>query len=272
MRVTAQLTRMNADELSRRDFFTGSLAFSAPALLAAVALPAAAAEPNDAGSRRTLSVVCVGAHPDDPESGCAGTFARYALLGHLVTNIYLTRGERGIKGKSDAEAAAIRSTECVAACQIIGATPVFAGQIDGSAEMTRARADEMLKLLSAESPDLLFTHWPMDTHFDHQVASMLAIRAYLAMQKRPQLYFFEVNTGSQSQNFLPNCYVDITAVAEKKKQALLAHVSQDGAGIWRQHHEPVALFRGREAGVGMAEAFVHLMRDSQRSPLPGLAG
>jgi len=33
---------------------------------------------------------------DDPESGCAGTLARYAQLGHRVTVVYLTRGERGI--------------------------------------------------------------------------------------------------------------------------------------------------------------------------------
>src|SRR2546426_10927972 len=48
----------------------------------------------------SLSVVCVGAHPDDPESGCGGTLAMYAAQGHRVTVIYLTRGERGIPGKS----------------------------------------------------------------------------------------------------------------------------------------------------------------------------
>ena len=47
-------------------------------------------------ARRELSVVCVGAHPDDPESGCGGTLAMYAARGHRVTVIYLTRGEAGI--------------------------------------------------------------------------------------------------------------------------------------------------------------------------------
>lgn len=63
--------------------------------------------------------------------------------------------------------------------------------------------------------------------------------------------------------------MDVSAVLDKKKAALLAHVSQDGQGVWRQHHEPVAIWRGREAGVSMAEAFVHLTRDSQISKLPG---
>src|ERR1051326_8095630 len=60
---------------------------------------------------RPLSVICVGGHPDDPESGCGGTLARYAELGHHVTIVYLTRGEAGIAGKSHDEPLAIRSAE-----------------------------------------------------------------------------------------------------------------------------------------------------------------
>src|SRR6187200_461370 len=98
-----------------------------------------------------LKVVCVGGHPDDPESGCGGTLATYAAQGHRVTIVYLTRGERGIPGKSDAEAAGIRTAEAEAACRIIGAKPVFAGQIDGSTEVTRERISAMAVLLDAEA-------------------------------------------------------------------------------------------------------------------------
>src|SRR5690349_16650778 len=98
--------------------------------LLALAIPAIGAAQGAA--TRALKVVCVGGHPDDPESGCGGTLARYAALGHSVTAIYLTRGEAGVPGKSHEEAAAIRSAEAAAACKIIGAKPVFAGQIDGA--------------------------------------------------------------------------------------------------------------------------------------------
>jgi LmbE family N-acetylglucosaminyl deacetylase len=87
--------------------------------------------------------------------------------------------------------------------------------------------------------------------------------------RKPHLYFFEVNSGGQSQGFQPNTYVDITPVIEKKKAALFAHVSQDGPGIWKQHHETIAGWRGREAGVAAAEAFLRLNRDSPFNPLPG---
>ncbi len=260
---------MKNRDLTRRSFVKQSLALAAPTVLAANALPLAAAE-SESGAARKLKVVCVGGHPDDPESGCAGTLVRYAELGHSVTIIYLTRGERGIRDKSLDEAAKIRSAECEAACKLMAAKPVFFGQIDGATEFNKAQVDAMTTLLSAENPDAVFTHWPIDTHMDHQVASLLAIRAWMALSQKPQLYFFEVNSGSQSQGFLPNTYVDISAVVEKKKTALFAHVSQDGQGIWRQHHEVIASWRGRETGVGAAEAFVHLNRDSKVSKLPGV--
>jgi LmbE family N-acetylglucosaminyl deacetylase len=260
---------MKNKNLSRRGFVKQSLALAAPTVLAATALPLAAAEP-ESGAARKFKVVCVGGHPDDPESGCAGTLTRYSELGHSVTIVYLTRGERGIRGKSPDEAAKIRSAECEAACKIMGARPVFFGQIDGATELNKTHVDDMTKLLSAEGPDMLFTHWPIDSHMDHQVASLLAIRAWMALTPKPQLCFFEVNSGSQSLGFLPNTYVDISAAIEKKRDALFAHVSQNGQEIWRQHHEIIANWRGREAGVGAAEAFVNLNRGSAIKRLPGL--
>ena len=93
---------------------------------------------------------------------------------------------------------------------------------------------------------------------DHQVASLLAIRAGMEMNPKPLVYFFEVDAGSQTRGFLPNTYVDISESLEKKKAALFAHKSQDGEGIWREHHEIMAAWRGREIGVKAAEAFVRL--------------
>ena len=135
----------------------------------------------------------------------------------------------------------------------------------------KAITEAMQRLLAAQTPDVLFTHWPVDTHMDHQVASMLTIRAWMeGGPSTSRLYFFEVNSGSQTEGFLPNTYVDISSVVEQKKAALFAHLSQDGRGIWREHHEIMAQWRGREVGVSAAEAFVHLNRDDHTSDLPRL--
>jgi len=241
--------------LSRRRFF-------------AVTIPALAVGQEPANRR--LRIVCVGGHPDDPESGCGGTLARYAALGHAVTVIYLTRGEAGISGKPHDEAAAIRSAECSTACKILGAKPVFAGQVDGATTVDSKAAESFAAVLSAERPNVVFTQWPIDSHLDHQAASTLAFRAWLAAGRSFELYYYEVNLGSQTMGFHPTDYVDITAVREKKKAALFSHKSQNGEEIYRRHHEPMENLRGREAGTAAAEAFVHLARVNGVSPLPGL--
>ena len=220
------------------------------------------------GRGKQLSVVCVGGHPDDPESGCGGTLARYSEAGHKVSIVYLTRGERRIPGKSLDEAARIRTAEAQEACRILKARPVFAGQIDGATELNSGRVADFTKLLAAETPDLVFTQWPLDTHMDHQVAGLLTIRAYYALGGGFRLYFYEVDAGSQTQGYRPTDYIDITSVREKKKSALFAHKSQHGEEIYRRHHELMENFRGREARVTAAEAFVHLYCDTSPAELP----
>lgn len=202
-----------------------------------------------------LKVVVAGAHPDDPETGCGGTMARYAAAGHDVTALYLTRGERGIRGKSLDEAARIRTAEAQDACQILGAKPLFAGQIDGDTETGNRRYEEFLKLIQGEDPDLLFTHWPIDRHRDHRAASMLAFDAWLKMDRTFDLYFFEVLSGNQSQTFSPTHYVDITATESLKRKATYAHASQNPEGLYRRH-DLMNRFRGAEYRCEFAEAFV----------------
>ena len=102
------------------------------------------------------------------------------------------------------------------------------------------------------------------------MAGVLTLRAYVASGCRFTLHFFEVETGFQTLAFMPTTYVDITATREKKKAALFAHRSQDGKAIYREHHEIMDIWRGREMGVAAAEAFVSLARDYRTGQLPGL--
>jgi len=221
-----------------------------------------ATSPNPA---KRLNVVCVGGHPDDPESGCGGTLARYSSRGHNLTIIYLTRGEHGIKGKTRAEAAEIRTNEALSACKILGANPIFVGQINGDTEINNARFDEFNRVLLAQNPDLVFAHWPIDTHIDHRAASNLTYESWLRQKKTYALVYYEVMSGGQTQNFNPDLYVDITEAWEKKKSACFAHASQDPSDFYAWH-ERMERFRGLETQVARAEAFV-VQAQGPRPPL-----
>lgn len=208
-------------------------------------------------------IVCVGAHPDDPESGCGGTLAKLANAGHDVTIIYLTTGDAGIEGKSHTEAAAIRKQEAINACRILKAKPVFMGQIDGDTVMNNDWVKKMQQLFAEEKPDLVFTHWPLDSHKDHQIASLLTIQVWMRTQVVFPLYFFEVCTGMQTMGFHPTEYIDISDEQEQKRKAVYCHVSQGPSDIYSCGHTAMEEFRGRELGVKAGEAFVRMIGRQQ---------
>lgn len=237
---------------SRRDFIrkasAGIGAMSLPGVLqAGVAAPDA-----------KRKIVCVGGHPDDPESGCGATLAKLAALGHEVVIIYLTTGEAGIAGVSHDEAARTRKQEAINACRILNCRPVFAGQIDGATVVSNETLEHLQDLIGQERPDLVFTHWPVDSHKDHQCASLLTIQTWVRSANKFMLYFFEVCTGEQTMGFHPTDFIDITDTQEQKRKAVYCHTSQDPPGIYACGHAAMEDFRGRELGVKAAEGFVRM--------------
>jgi LmbE family N-acetylglucosaminyl deacetylase len=248
---------MNQRSIARREWLT---------LVGGAVASTAAAGETPAGCK-PAKVVVVGAHPDDPESTCGGTMLRLVAAGHEVVSAYLTRGEAGISGISHEEAARIRTAEAERACGILSVRPVFLGQMDGATEVTPTRYQEMQRFLDREKPGVVFVHWPIDTHRDHRIASVLVYDAWLALGRPFALLYCEAMLGEQSQVFTPTDYVDISAVAERKRAACHAHRSQDVEGWYESSHGRMEVFRGMEAGVPRAEAFVrHLQSRSFALP------
>lgn len=229
--------------ISRRQLALGSLFALEPALHARAAQP-----------EHRLSVMVAGAHPGDPEYGCGGTILRYTQAGHRVNVLYLNRGDKGCGKTPPEECGAIRKSEAKRACGILKAQPVFAGQRDGDSIIDAAHTEEFCKLVEAEAPNVLFTHWPVDNHPDHRAAAALGFSAWQRSGKRFALYFYEVSDGDDTVMFSPTDYVDITRTEGRKRQACYAHASQ-APDMFYTLQAKIAAFRGVEAGYKQAEAF-----------------
>jgi LmbE family N-acetylglucosaminyl deacetylase len=214
-----------------------------------------------------LKIVVTGGHPGDPEAACGGTMARFADMGHEVVALYLTRGELGVQGKTPAEASAIRTGEAQRACEVLKARAVFLNQTDADTVVSVARYEEFRRQLAAEKPQVVFTHWPIDTHRDHRATSLLVYDAWLAGGRPFTLYYYEVSTGEETQHFHPTDYVNIAATESRKRAACLLHASQQPEKFYA-YHEKMHGFRGFEAGCQRAEAFVH----HEQSPAVRLPG
>ena len=200
-------------------------------------------------------VLVIGAHPDDPETMCGGTMLKLKAMGVEVVSVYLTSGEAGIRGKSHEEARTIRQAEARQACEVMGVRSVFMTQIDGNAEVNKERYAEMLALIEAEKPDMVITHWPIDSHRDHRVCAVLVYDAWRQSGYSFDLYYGEVMTGLQTQNFTPTLWVDITDYHNKKVEAYMCHQSQ-GMDEVQEYHDTMERMRGMESQTHHAEAFI----------------
>ena len=251
------------EHISRRDMITRA-SLAGTTLAAGLPLTVSNVQADEKGSTKPkLKVIVTGGHPGDPEYGCGGTIARYSDLGHEVVLLYLNEGDPpeklGAKG--------LRVVEAAKACELLKARPSYAGQIDGQAIVDPAHYNEFRKLLEAERPDVVFTHWPIDNHADHRAISLLVYDAWVRLGKIFALYYYEVSSGEDTLQFAPTHYVDITQVEPRKRSACYAHASQAPDKFYALQ-ESVARFRGIESGHKQAEAFVRHVQ-SPDFALPG---
>lgn len=245
--------------MNRRDMLkVAGTAIAGATLLGAQAF----ANESTSGATAKKKALIIGAHPDDPELCCGGTMIRLKQAGWDVVSVYMTKGEAGIKGKTHEEAVEIRTKEATNACNILGVRPIFMTQIDGNSEVNKERYTEMMNLIAAEKPDIVFTHWPLDSHADHRVCAILVYNAWRRLDYSFELYYAEGMNGTQTAYFHPTDYVDISTVANQKRKACNCHTSQDMEPLYQKWHDPIEKFRGIEFRCDRAEAFIHLRRDS----------
>jgi LmbE family N-acetylglucosaminyl deacetylase len=243
--------------ISRRDML-GKASLVGTTVAVGLPLGAAAAEPlpgtTAPSAKPKLKVVVAGGHPGDPEYGCGGTIARYTELGHEVVLLYLNRGEWPENPLLE-DAKSRRMAEARKACELLKARPTYAGQINGAAVVDPAHYEKFRRLLEAEQPNVVFTHWPIDNHADHRAISMLVYEAWLRMGKTFALYYYEVSNGEDTVQFAPTHYVDIAATEPLKRSACYAHASQ-APDKYYALQETVTRMRGLESGHKQAEGYI----------------
>ena len=126
---------------------------------------------------KTLKVVVFGGHPDDPESGAGGLIATLTRQGHEVICAYGTafRGGRRFFDRPEAE---VRREEATAACKVLGATPKFFPYAHETLVADEATLKAVSAWLDEVKPDVVVTHWPLDTHPNHHAVSSLVWQCY----------------------------------------------------------------------------------------------
>lgn len=230
-----------------------------------------------------MNILAIGAHPDDIETSCGGTLAKYAKLGHKVFTATATNGNIGSATLPMEEIAAIRKEEAKRAAAIIGAEYICLDYDDEMFFEDKTARLAFIDLVRYCKADIILTHNPEDYNPDHELTSkiindiavMIPIEKIKtkspAYDKIPIIAYFEPVNGL---GFIPTDYVDITDTMEIKMAMCREHKSQIS---WMQdnfkdtmsgkdffeNHRAIAKYRGIQCGVEYAEGF-RMARDAFR--------
>ncbi|MEE2657299.1 MAG: PIG-L family deacetylase [Candidatus Latescibacterota bacterium] len=233
--------------------------------------------------REDRRVLVFSAHAADFCSRAGGTICKLVDAGSAVKVYDMSYGERC---ESPAlwkreppptleEVKQIRAREIEVAAQVLGADIECLDYGDSPLLVGPKRRQQLLEIFREYQPDLVLSHWIDDRlHPDHAEttqavlwASRYCFRPGLNVASKPcpapQVVCYETTLGTAPvSGFVPNLYVDITDVIERKTEALCQLAAQPDLPL---RYELLARYRAFEAqstawmkDCEFAEGFVRL--------------
>jgi LmbE family N-acetylglucosaminyl deacetylase len=209
----------------------------------------------------SLKIMAIGAHPDDLEIYAFGTLAAYRDMGAELIFVIATDGARG--GRDPERLRTARIAEAKAAAALLDIAPIFLDFPDGTLVCDSPLLGALKSVIADHRPDLVMTHARNDYHGDHRA---LAEAVHLAASFSAPVLEMDTLYGT---GFTPTFYVDTSAHAELKREAILCHASQDPERFIPMS-ENLARHRASQCNhpEGMAEAFAF----SPRFPFADIRG
>ena len=180
-----------------------------------------------------LDLLAFGVHPDDIELSCAGTLLTEKLNGKKTGAIDLTQGELGSRGSAE-----IRKQEATAAAKILQ-LDVRENLLmaDGFFKNDEAHQRQVITAIRKYQPEIILCNAPEDRHPDHgRSAQLVEDAAFLSGLRKidtfdngqlqeiwkPKYVFHYI----QDRYLNPNFVIDISAVMDKKIEAIKAYGTQ----------------------------------------------
>jgi LmbE family N-acetylglucosaminyl deacetylase len=233
-------------------------------------------------------MVIVG-HPDDADFGPAGTAAAWIAAGAEGWLVCCTSGDAGGEDPNldPLDLARAREDEQRRAAEIVGYAGVtFLHQPDGALVNDLPLREMLVREIRTFKPDAVFCGDPEVVihgggginHTDHRAAAIAAVDAVYPAARNPMAFPSLARNGLPAHRVRrlylmwsnqPDVWIDVSATADRKIEALRCHASQLA--------DPEAVFgrvrgrmneQGERIGVSSAEGYrlVVLDQDPEESP------
>jgi 4-oxalomesaconate hydratase len=228
---------------------------------------------------KEIKILGIGAHVADVFGRAGGTIARYLQTGHKASIVALAYGERGEAqdlwrkpGITMSDVKRIKAEEAKAAAKTLGVDIRLLDFEDNPIIMDRERLYVLVDIIREVKPDILLTHWKDDwVNWDHATTGEWAVKAawsasrlglqtkHAAHQVKEIYMFMPSGLSDDIVQFRPDILIDISDTIERKKEVIKCFESQ-ASEIMPYYTDYSPRYRGRQAGVQYAEAFVRFTR------------
>lgn len=197
-------------------------------------------EPVELPVKEIKSILVLAPHQDDETIGAGGTLLMAAALGTRIDVVYVTDGASGHRGNDWTR---MRDEEAEKVCERIGARVHRLGISNVTPRPDESHLDELSGLIDRLKPQVLMVPWLLDSPPKHRLANHLL---WLAYQRRPwgdcEVWGYQVHNA-----LVPNGYVDITGVIDRKRELLECFKTQNenwtcythlalGMAAWNMHY------------------------------------
>lgn len=204
-----------------------------------------------------MKLMVIGAHSDDAEIACGGTMAKAVASGHDVSLLVLSDSAQSGRKVDAPRTRETAVEEGLASAGVLGLSGVrWLDYPDTQVPYDAGVVQSIEEHIDEVRPDVIFAHWPHDTHQDHRRGALATLSA---ARWFPSIVMFEpmMPSGRSYAPFRPQLYVDVSDFMAMKIEALKAHASQHErfGEDWLDAIVARCRLRGFEAGVEYAEAF-----------------
>jgi len=184
-----------------------------------------------------LRVLIFGAHPDDADSMSGGVAALYTQAGHTVKMYSLTNGDAGHMRIGGAPLAWRRRQEAALSGKTLGCEYITLDNHDGMLQPTLEVRNQVIAIVRNFRPDLVICPRMWDYHPDHRACGTVVVDAmYMAtvpnvvsgaehLRAMPVIAYC-YDHFQKPYPLQPDVVVDVSAVQERKLDAMSCHESQ----------------------------------------------
>lgn len=186
------------------------------------------------------NILVIAAHPDDEILGVGGTVAKHVDDGDIVYALILGEGQTSRKVCRDLtsqETILSLHEDSLRAAKVVGYQEVFFENLPDNRFDQVDLLDIVKKVeyyISKLQPRIVYTHHRGDLNIDHQYTFQSVLTATRPLEDNPvkEIYCFETVSSTEwnfsygNNVFIPNMFVNVTNMLDKKKKAMQMYKSE----------------------------------------------